>query len=50
MGTGHTEAVLMPDDLGEREYSAIMELLKLSKWAILACLLVGGYIGNEFLL
>lgn len=39
----------MTDDLGEREYSAIMELLKLSKWVVLALLVIGGYAGNEML-
>jgi len=40
----------MTDDLGEREYSAIIELLKLSKFAILAMLVIFGAIGSEFLL
>lgn len=40
----------MSDDLGEREYSAIMKLLDLSKWAIAAILVAAGLISSEFLL
>jgi len=36
----------MDDD---QEYSAIMELLKLSRWAILAMLVAAGFIGSEML-
>jgi len=35
--------------MDENEKTTIMELLKLSKWAILAMLVVGGFVGNEML-
>ena len=35
--------------MDENEKTTIMELLKLSKWTILAMLVVGGFVGNEML-
>jgi hypothetical protein len=40
----------MGDDLGERESEAILKLLDLAKFAILACLLAGGLIGVDSLI
>jgi hypothetical protein len=40
----------MADDLGERESEAILKLLDLAKFAILACLLAGGLIGVDSLI
>jgi hypothetical protein len=37
----------MDDD---QEYNAVMEVLKLSRWAILAMLVAAGLIGSEMLL
>ena len=36
----------MADDLGEREAEQISKLLDLAKFAILACLLAGGFVGS----
>lgn len=38
-----------PDDLGPREAEAISKLLDLAKFAMVCCLLAGGYLGVDSL-
>ena len=39
----------MTDDLGPRESEAILKLLDLAKFAIVACLIGGGLVGADSL-
>ena len=44
------EVTTLSDDLGERESEAIQKLLDLAKFAILAMLVAGGFMGANTLI
>ena len=40
---------MVPDDLGENETALLNRVLDLTKWTILALLVVGGFLGPQVL-